>query len=139
MARGPEAAVGGRGGRRPTVTRLQGAVACAMAVAMTTRCLTVIGLLLLGACANKSGASAPPAEPTTPAEPAESGADGERATLSTAECEAQGGQVVGDIGDGAIHRPEYRCEGGQPPLGSILPGEGEPVAIEGSVCCPKPV
>lgn len=103
---------------------------------MTTRCLTMIGLLLLGACATKSGA--PPVTPAEPATPAEPGTDGERAALSTAECEAKGGRVVGDIGDGAIHRPDYLCEGGQPPLGGIQPGEGEPVAIEGAVCCPTP-
>ena len=59
-----------------------------------------------------------------------------RPTMTDAECTAQGGTVVGDIGDGAIHRPDYRCESGQPPIASIKSAEGEPVAIEGSVCCP---
>ena len=83
-----------------------------------------MALLLLGGCASKGGT--PPA--SVPA--------GERATLSAAACTEQGGQVVGDIGDGAIHRPEYRCVSGLPPIADIRPAEGEPVAVEGSVCCP---
>ncbi|MBK7827018.1 hypothetical protein [Nannocystis sp.] len=96
---------------------------------MTTRIeirMTVMGLLLLGGCASKAGAG-----PATPSAPA-----GERATLSAAACTEKGGQVVGDIGDGAIHRPEYRCVSGLPPIADIRPSEGEPVAVEGSVCCP---
>lgn len=89
----------------------------------------VIGLLLMTGCSKKTGAE-PPVEPPSP------GAAAERPSLTTAECEAKGGRVIGDIGDGAIHRPDYTCEGGQPPLGAIAPGEGEPIAIEGSVCCP---
>jgi hypothetical protein len=60
-----------------------------------------------------------------------------RPSLTSQECEAGGGTVVGDIGDGAIHRPEYRCPGGAAPSGNIQAPEGGPVAIEGSVCCPK--
>ena len=57
-------------------------------------------------------------------------------TLSSAECEQAGGQVVGDIGDGAIHAPGYRCPGsGAAPLGTIR-DEGGPIAVEGAVCCP---
>lgn len=105
------------------------------AMAMLTRCvITMVGLLLAG-CANKTGA-----DPTgSPAPPADQPAQGsERPSLTTAECEARAGRVVGDIGDGAIHRPDYTCEGGQPPLGNIKPSEGEPIAVEGSVCCPNP-
>ena len=54
----------------------------------------------------------------------------ERPTMTAAECEASGGSVVGDIGDGATHRPDYRCPDGQPPSGNVA------VGIEGSVCCP---
>lgn len=94
---------------------------------------SVLGLLLVAGCASKTGTdptggSAPPSPPA----PADAG----RPSMTSAECEAKGGQVVGDIGDGAIHRPDYTCEGGQPPLGNIRPGEGEPIAVEGSVCCP---
>ncbi len=57
-------------------------------------------------------------------------------SLTPSECEAAGGEVVGDIGDGAIHRPDYRCPmSGEPPIGSILPEAGQPMAIEGAVCC----
>lgn len=56
--------------------------------------------------------------------------------LTRAECEAKGGEVVGDIGDGAIHRPDYVCQSGEPPIGTIQPVEGEPIAVEGEVCCP---
>jgi hypothetical protein len=63
--------------------------------------------------------------------------DGERPSLSASDCEAKGGTVVGDIGDGAIHRPDYVCpESGKPPIGTIAADPGGPVAIEGSVCCP---
>ncbi|MCA9687786.1 MAG: hypothetical protein KC457_36845 [Myxococcales bacterium] len=60
----------------------------------------------------------------------------ERPKLSRAECEAKGARVVGDIGDGAIHRPDYVCESGEAPIATIAPGEGEPIATEGEVCCP---
>ena len=72
-------------------------------------------------------------------EPAATEATGEpRRQLSSEECEAGGGSVVGDIGDGAIHRPDYRCPGGSAPTGTIRAPEGGPTAIEGAVCCPQP-
>ena len=88
-----------------------------------------LGLTLVSGCAKSGGDAPPPSEPPTDA-PAE------RPALTSAECEAKGGTIVGDIGDGAIHRPDYRCEGGEPPLGSIKAAEGEPMGVEGSVCCP---
>ena len=52
------------------------------------------------------------------------------------ECEDQGGVVVGDIGDGAIFDPGYVCAtNGLPPTDFVVAGEGEPMAIEGEVCC----
>lgn len=92
---------------------------------------TVMGLSLLAGCAPKPG-PAPAGEPVPPAPDTET----KRPPITAADCEAKGGRVVGDIGDGAIHRPDYTCEGGQPPLGSITPTEGGPIAVEGSVCCP---
>ena len=63
--------------------------------------------------------------------------EGEHTTLSEQECEARGGSIVGDIGDGATHRSDYVCASGKAPLGDIeLPEEG-PIAIEGAVCCPR--
>jgi hypothetical protein len=57
-------------------------------------------------------------------------------TYTAEQCTAAGGEVVGDIGDGAIHRPEYRCaKSGEPPLGAIVSEAGQPVAVEGAVCC----
>jgi hypothetical protein len=61
----------------------------------------------------------------------------EREALTREQCEARAGHVVGDIGDGATHRPDYTCPGGKPPLGDIVPPAGGPIAIEGSVCCPR--
>lgn len=96
-----------------------------------------MALLLLSGCSNKTAA-----EPAGGAVPPDQGAapaptgDSERPSMTAAECEAKQGRVIGDIGDGAIHRPDYRCEGGQPPLASVRATEGEPVAIEGQVCCP---
>ena len=95
--------------------------------------LLSLSLVLLLAC----GGSRPPstAAPTPAPEPAPKSADA-GASLTAAECEAAGGHVVGDIGDGAIHRPGYRCAGsGEPPIGPIAPAPGEPIAVEGSVCC----
>jgi len=83
-----------------------------------------LGLLLAAACEKK-----PTNEPTPTPEPTD------RPLVTSTECQAQGGSVVGDIGDGAIHRPEYRCANGQPPLGTIKAEQGEPVATEGAVCC----
>jgi hypothetical protein len=60
-----------------------------------------------------------------------------RPTISAQACESNGGSVVGDIGDGAIHRPEYRCANGAKPTASIGTPDGGPIAIEGSVCCPR--
>jgi len=58
------------------------------------------------------------------------------AQISRQECQDQGGTVVGDIGDGAIFEPGYICEvNGQAPSHTIVPQEGEPIAIEGEVCC----
>jgi hypothetical protein len=61
-------------------------------------------------------------------------------TMSRQECtEERNGIIVGDIGDGAIHRDDYICESnGQRPIGTIVPLEGEPIAIEGEVCCGPP-
>jgi len=60
---------------------------------------------------------------------------GARPLMTRAECSMAGGSIIGDIGDGAIHRPEYRCESGEPPIARITYLEGEPIAIEGEVCC----
>lgn len=56
----------------------------------------------------------------------------ERDSLSAAECEERGGRVVGDIGDGRIHRPDYRCDDGREPIARVS------VGVEGSVCCLAP-
>ena len=65
-----------------------------------------------------------------------SGSAQERPTMTRQECTAAGGDLVGDIGDGAIHRPEYRCESnGEAPIATVVPAEGEPIAREGEVCC----
>jgi len=99
--------------------------------------LAGLGLLLtLGCKTDKATETPTPAPAADPGAPPPADPAAERPTLTNAECQAKGGAVVGDIGDGAIHRPEYRCENGQPPLGSIRAEGEEPVAIEGSVCCP---
>ena len=61
----------------------------------------------------------------------------ERKDLTQEECTTHGGSVVGDIGDGATHRPDYVCPGGSPPLGNIVQPAGGPMATEGAVCCPR--
>lgn len=89
---------------------------------------SALALLLLAAC-NKTGASTPPSEGLPPGPPARD------KSFTAAECEAEGGTVVGDIGNGAIHQPDYTCENGEPPLGDVTADEGGPMGVEGSVCC----
>ncbi len=60
---------------------------------------------------------------------------GIRPLMTRAECETIGGTIIGDIGNGAIHQPEYRCESGEPPVARITYLEGEPIATDGEVCC----
>jgi hypothetical protein len=101
------------------------------------RISTVVpAFILLAACSQPP--STPPttsADPVSEEQPPDDGSE-ERPDLTAAACEAQGGTVIGDIGDGAIHRPEYRCpDSGEAPIGTIVAEPDGPVAIEGSVCC----
>jgi hypothetical protein len=86
--------------------------------------------LALGALVAGCGGQATPVQP---AAPAQSG----RARLTAEQCEAGGGSVVGDIGDGATQRPGYVCPSGAAPSGDIAQSPGGPIAVEGAVCCPK--
>jgi hypothetical protein len=105
---------------------------------------TAMAVLLMSAGFSGCGGTQSPSEtppsaaPETPpaAEPAPP-ENGLRPDLTAEACAANGGVVVGDIGDGAIQRPDYRCPSGAPPTGNIRAPEGAPMAIEGSVCCPK--
>lgn len=94
--------------------------------------------LALAACSKSQAPAERPAEPAEDTPPTDTGeAAPERPSLTAEECTEGGGEVIGDIGDGAIHRPDYVCASGSKPSGSIRAPEGGPVAIEGSVCCPK--
>lgn len=90
----------------------------------------------LAACGPKSSTppSSPPADDTPVAVGGEDGLPpdpaAERPSYTAEQCEAEGGTVVGDIGDGAVHRPDYRCENGDEPVARVDSG------IEGAVCCP---
>lgn len=101
-------------------------------------------LALITACSKPASDPNPPT--TTTAAEADGGeqpggeqpdvdSGSERPGISAADCESQGGTVVGDIGDGAIHKPDYLCESGEPPIGTITADPDGPVAVEGSVCC----
>ena len=81
----------------------------------------LIAVTLIGCAASQPPQSIPP----------------ERKALTQEECAAQSGNIVGDIGDGATHRSDYVCPSGKPPLGDIAPPAAGPIAIEGSVCCPR--
>jgi len=91
-------------------------------------------VVILAGCGSSQPAPQSPPPPSTVAPATDTSA---RKSLAQEECEAQGGSVVGDIGDGATHRPDYVCPSGKPPLGNIAPPAGGPVAVEGSVCCPR--
>jgi hypothetical protein len=103
--------------------------------------IVILGFALLAACSKPPSTPPPTQEPAGEDKPvdepaAEGGGGEERPGLTAAACEEQGGQVVGDIGDGAIHQPDYRCpDSGEAPIGSIVADPGGPVAIEGAVCC----
>ncbi|MFT6099921.1 MAG: hypothetical protein ACJAYF_002471 [Arenicella sp.] len=55
--------------------------------------------------------------------------------MTAQECLKAGGLVVGDVGDGRVHRAGYLCDNGEVPLGTIVPTQGQPTATEGAVCC----
>ena len=59
--------------------------------------------------------------------------------MSVEECEAAEGRVVGDIGDGRVHRADYLCDNSEAPLGTISYKDGQPIATEGAVCCGQPL
>jgi hypothetical protein len=90
----------------------------------------VLSVSLATAC---SAAPEPTVQPTGGAASAPVATDAppvaDRPELTTEACEAKGGKVVGDIGDGAVHRPDYKCESGLAPIGRVALG------VEGSVCC----
>jgi hypothetical protein len=90
--------------------------------------IQTIRWVIAGALAGCTASPPPPQGPSATPDPG---------ALTQAQCEAQRGQVVGDIGDGATHRPDYVCPNGKPPLGGIAPPAGGPIATEGSVCCPR--
>jgi len=95
--------------------------------------LPTICSILAAALVACSPSPPPPQRPV----PVDAAPASERAALSPAQCESQDGTVVGDIGDGATHRPDYVCASGKRPLGAIAPPEGGPIAVEGAVCCPR--
>lgn len=108
--------------------------------------VTFAGLLGCGGSQNapEAPAAPPPTEPEREPEPVPGDASPtpsenapSRPAVTPEACKASGGVVIGDIGDGAIHRPEYRCPSGAAPTGTIRGPEGGPMAIEGSVCCPQ--
>jgi hypothetical protein len=101
------------------------------------RFIVLVPFLVSAACSNSAGPSPEAPGPTPDVVQPDPGENAPRAELTAAECEGQGAEVVGDIGDGAIHRPDYRCPSGAAPVGSIGASAGEPIAVEGAVCCPK--
>jgi hypothetical protein len=110
---------------------------------MLARALLLFPFLLLACNKAKPETTEPPSTDPPPAttdastdEPPPASDETERPSITTADCEAKGGKVVGDIGDGAIHRPDYVCpDTGNPPIGSIAADPAGPTAVEGAVCC----
>lgn len=94
-----------------------------------------LGVSLAGCAATQSPVEPAPTSAPVPGE-TEAAPPAERPQLTAEDCAAQGGTLVGDIGDGAIHRPDYRCPSGAEPSGTITSAGGGPIAVEGSVCCP---
>jgi hypothetical protein len=64
--------------------------------------------------------------------------NGTRPEISVDDCSELGGVLIGDIGDGAIHREDFVCEfTGEPPIGTVIARSGEAMPREGQVCCPS--
>lgn len=100
--------------------------------------MTKLGFVLVASAVVAGCAGSPPPPAAGAGEDSPPAGENAGGSLSAAQCEAQGGTVVGDIGDGAIHKPGYVCpQTGKPPIGSISAEPGGPIAIEGSVCCGK--
>lgn len=97
------------------------------------RNIVVAVALALAGCGSASSASEPSdtAETTGEEAPPPDEAAPARSSMTAEECEAAGGAVIGDIGNGATQQPDYVCPNGQPPLATV------PVGIEGGVCCPQ--
>ncbi len=90
----------------------------------------------LAACAGNQDKPGPQTPDSVTTGSNDEGQQASRPSITAAACEEQGGTVVGDIGDGAIHRPDYQCPGsGAAPLGTIAAEAGGPIGVEGSVCC----
>jgi hypothetical protein len=98
---------------------------------------SAIGSLGCGGAQPQPETSSDGSAPSAAAEPPATATGNARPELTAEACEAGGGAVVGDIGDGAVHRADYRCPSGSVPRASIRAPEGGPVAVEGAVCCPK--
>ena len=93
------------------------------------RFILILTVLSLFSCSTKD-LHAPIAQPELP------GLGSKHSTQMTSqECSQAGGVVVGDIGDGRIHRSDFLCKNGDVPLGSIVASQGESTSVEGSVCC----
>ncbi len=106
-------------------------------MSLSIRAVAVLAGLTLAALSSACGGAPGPVQgPASEPVPLSTGAPpdappaADRPEMTSAECEAKGGKVVGDIGDGAIHRPDYTCQSGAKPIGHIALG------VEGSVCCP---
>jgi hypothetical protein len=90
-------------------------------------------LLLLVAC---KPATQPTSEQPDTSAGLPAGNPGPEASMTATECTDAGGNVVGDIGNGAIFEPDYVCESnGEAPTAQIKAEEGGPMGVEGSVCC----
>ena len=109
-------------------------------MALRSLVLVVLALVASG-CPSSPTSPAPDGQPPDTKPPVDTpppgGGGGARPSMSAEECKAKGGTVVGDIGDGAIHRPDYKCASGGAPIGNVTPPDGGPIPIEGAVCCPK--
>ncbi|MEQ9366078.1 MAG: hypothetical protein RIF32_17675 [Leptospirales bacterium] len=94
-------------------------------------CLLLAATLAGGCAKSRNGSPGTGGESGLPV--AESQA---RAIISPDACEARGGVIIGDPGDGRIHRPKYLCPSGKPPLAAVRYETGDMIPVEGSVCCP---
>ncbi len=98
-----------------------------------TASLALVGFLVSSAV----GCAARPSEDAASGDQAFSDSQGSYESagggLTATACEAAGGELLGDMGNGAIHRADYRCpDTGKKAVGIVRSG------LEAAACCLPP-
>jgi len=96
------------------------------------RITALVLLILLTSCAVPTSEVSQPNNELLDSMP---GSGAVRSGITLEQCRKEGGSVIGDIGDGRIHKVDFLCDSGDKPLGYIVYRANEPIPSEGAVCC----